>query len=72
MAFEEIRDAVELGERIRRRRRELSMSQEEVAFTSRVTPRIISELEHGKPTAQFATILRVLEALGLNLHVDPR
>ena len=72
MAFEEIQDAVELGERIRERRRELRMTQEEVAFTSRVAPRIISELEHGKPAAQFATILRVLEALGLDLYVNPR
>jgi transcriptional regulator with XRE-family HTH domain len=72
MDGDKIRDAVELGERIRGRRRELSMSQEEVAFTSRVTPRIISELEHGKPAAQFATILRVLEALGLDLYVNPR
>ena len=48
------------------------MTQEEVAFTSRVTPRIISELEHGKPAAQFATILRVLESLGLDLYVNPR
>jgi transcriptional regulator with XRE-family HTH domain len=67
-----IHDAVELGVRIRERRRELAMTQEEVAFTSRVTPRIVSELERGKPAAQFATVLRVLEALGLDLYVDPR
>lgn len=72
MAIEEIQDAVQLGDRIRERRRELRMTQEEVAFTSRVTPRIISELEHGKPAAQFATILRVLEALGMDLYVSPR
>lgn len=72
MAFEEIHDAVDLGERIRERRKELGMTQEEVAFTSRVTPRIISEVEHGKPAAQFATIIRVLEALGLDLYVNPR
>lgn len=72
MGFEEIQDAVELGERIRERRRELRLTQEEVALTSRVTPRIISELERGKPAAQFATILRVLEALGLDLYVNPR
>lgn len=72
MDRQEIHDAVELGTRIRERRRALGMSQEQVAFSSRVTPRIISELERGKPAAQFATVLRVLAALGLDLYVDPR
>lgn len=72
MERQTIRDAVELGMRIRERRHEVGMTQEEVAFSSLVTPRIISELERGKPAAQFATVLRVLEALGLDLHVDPR
>lgn len=72
MEQQTIRDAVELGICIRERRHEIGMTQEEVAFSSLVTPRIISELERGKPAAQLATVLRVLEALGLDLHVDPR
>jgi HTH-type transcriptional regulator / antitoxin HipB len=72
MDLREIGDAIELGMRIRERRRELGMTQEEVAFSSSVTTRIISELERGKPAAQFATVLRVLGALGLDLYVDPR
>jgi HTH-type transcriptional regulator/antitoxin HipB len=72
MDLQGIHDAVELGTRIRERRRALGMSQEQVAFSSRVAPRIISELERGKPAAQFATVLRVLAALGLDLYLDPR
>jgi HTH-type transcriptional regulator / antitoxin HipB len=72
MDLQEINDAIELGARIRERRKALDMTQEQVAFSSQVTPRIISELERGKPAAQFATVLRVLAALGLDLYVDPR
>lgn len=67
-----IKDEVELGARIRERRLELRMTQEEVAFSSAVAPRIISELERGKPAARFETVLRVLEALGLDLYLSPR
>lgn len=72
MEHRTVKDAVELGVRIRERRHEVGMTQEEVAFSSRVTSRIISELERGKPAVQFATVMRVLEALGLDLYIDPR
>ena len=48
------------------------MTQEELAFASGITTRIISELERGKPAAQYATVLRVLAALGLDLYVRAR
>lgn len=72
MELRRIDNAVELGALIRERRKELRMSQEEVALVSRVTLRIMSELERGKPGAQYATILRVLAALGLDLYVKSR
>lgn len=72
MDLRRINNAVELGALIRERRKELRMSQEQVALVSQVTMRIMSELERGKATAQFATILRVLAALGLDLYVKPR
>jgi HTH-type transcriptional regulator/antitoxin HipB len=72
MEMQRLDNAIDLGGLIRARRKELGMSQEEVALVSQVTTRIMSELERGKPGAQFATILRVLETLGLDLHVNPR
>lgn len=72
MDLRRINNAVELGALIRERRKELRMSQEQVALVSQVTMRIMSELERGKATAQVATILRVLAALGLDLYVKPR
>lgn len=67
-----IRDPNELGAAIRARRHELELTQEELADVARVTLRFVSELERGKERAQFAGILRVLAALGLDLNVRPR
>jgi y4mF family transcriptional regulator len=72
MELHRVDDGIELGKRIRERRKELGMSQEEVAFASQVTLRIMSELERGKPTAQYQTVMRVLGALGLNLYLRAR
>ena len=72
MDSQRINDATELGALIRARRKEQGLSQEEVALFSQVTLRIMSELERGKPTAQYATIERVLSSLGLDLYVKPR
>jgi HTH-type transcriptional regulator / antitoxin HipB len=67
-----IKDANELGAAVRSRRRELELTQEELADVARVTLRFVSELERGKESAQFAGIRRVLGALGLDLYVRPR
>jgi HTH-type transcriptional regulator / antitoxin HipB len=61
-----------LGSQIRARRKELGLRQGDVAGVARVTPRFLSELENGKPTAQLDGIQRVLVALGLNLYLGPR
>jgi y4mF family transcriptional regulator len=62
----------DLGSRIRERRRELRLTQGELADVAGVTLRFVSELENGKETAQFAGIQRILAALGLDLYVDIR
>lgn len=61
-----------LGAAIRRRRRELALSQEDVAGVAGTGPRFIGELEAGKPTVQLAQVLRVLAALGLDLELKGR
>jgi HTH-type transcriptional regulator / antitoxin HipB len=67
-----IENAEELGAAIRRRRRELGLTQEDVAGVASTGPRFIGELEAGKPTAQLAETLRVLGALGLDLELRGR
>lgn len=69
---ERIRNSEMLGVAIRRRRRDLNLTQQEVAAVAMVTPRLLGELERGKETAQFGGVLRVLAALGLDLHLRPR
>jgi HTH-type transcriptional regulator/antitoxin HipB len=62
----------DLGARMRARRLELRLTQEDLAGVARVSPRLLGELERGKPSAQLAGILRIAEALGLDLVVRPR
>lgn len=72
MASLRIHTINDLGSRIRERRRELRLTQGELADVAGVTLRFVSELENGKETAQFAGIQRILAALGLDLYVDIR
>lgn len=72
MHREPITNSAALGARIRARRKELELTQGEVADVSQVTLRFVSELERGKATAQYAGIQRVLAALGLDLYLEPR
>lgn len=67
-----IKDPVDLGTQIRARRKELGLTQGELADVSRVTLRFVSELERGKASAQYAGIQRVLGSLGLDLYLKPR
>ncbi|HSS41907.1 MAG TPA: helix-turn-helix domain-containing protein [Solirubrobacterales bacterium] len=72
MATQPIRDALDLGVRIRERRLEQRLTQGELADVSSVSLRFISELERGKETAQYAGIQRVLASLGLDLYLESR
>lgn len=69
---EPIKDERDLGIRIRARRKELLLTQGELADVSGVSPRFVSELERGKATAQYDGIRRVLAVLGLDLHLVAR
>ncbi len=67
-----IHDAGQLGELIRGRRRELGLTQTEVADVADTNLRLVSELERGKPTARLENLMRVLEALGIELEARIR
>jgi len=62
----------DLGARVRARRTELGLTQEDLAGVARVTPRLLGEVERGKPSAQLAGVLRIVEALGFDLVVRQR
>ena len=59
----------QLGAVIRARRRQLKVTQKDLAMTCGTGLRFIIDLEKGKPTCQIRKILQVLQALGLKLHI---
>ncbi len=65
-----IKTTEELGATIRLQRKELKVSQKDLALVSCTGLRFIIELERGKSTCQSGKILDVLQALGIGLYVD--
>lgn len=61
-----------LGRAIRAQRRRAGLRQDELAALAGVGNRFVSELEHGKSTAELGRTLRVLAVLGLELELAPR
>lgn len=59
----------QLGAAIRTRRRQLKVTQKDLAMTCGTGLRFIIDLEKGKPTCQIGKILQVLQALGLELQI---
>ena len=61
----------ELGRTIRLRRKELQLTQKELAMTCGTGLRFIIDLERGKPTCQLGKTLGVLRNLGLAVETRP-
>lgn len=59
-----------LGQAVRDARKQLNLTQPQLALTGGVGVRFIVELEAGKPTVRLESVLRVLHALGGELQVD--
>ena len=59
-----INDTIELGKALRRARKQLGLTQPQLALATGVGVRFIVDLEAGKPTIQMALALRVIDALG--------
>ncbi len=62
----------ELGAAVRDARRQQGLDQLLLADLAGVSDRFLRDLEHGKPTVRLKEVLRVLDALGLTLQVQPR
>lgn len=67
-----IREAEAIGLSVRRARKGLGLSQDEVAFAAHVSPRTVFSIEKGKPTVRLDMLARVLAAVGLTLRTAPR
>lgn len=60
----------QLGATIRARRKQLKVTQKDLALTCGTGLRFIIDLEKGKPTCQIGKILQVVRALGLQLQIS--
>ncbi len=61
----------QLGKIVRRTRKEMGVTQADLALTSGTGLRFIGELENGKATCQIGKVLRVMQTLGIRLEVIP-
>ncbi|MBF6058070.1 MULTISPECIES: helix-turn-helix transcriptional regulator [Thiomicrorhabdus] len=67
-----LQDAVQLGVMVRDKRKQDGLTQQDLAAIANVGVRFVSELENGKKTVQFDSVMLVLQALGLQLSVSTK
>lgn len=67
-----IRDAEDLGEAIRQRRRDMGLTQVQVAETCHCSPRFVGDLERGIAGGNIKQVIRVCRELGMDLYIKPR
>ena len=60
---------VSLGDTIHTRRKQLKITQKDLALTCGTGLRFLVDLEKGKPTCQIGKTLQVIQALGLELQL---
>lgn len=65
-----IHNTTELGAALRKARKQLGLTQPQLALATGVGVRFIVELEAGKPTIQIALALRVIDALGGEIQLS--
>ncbi|MYM85516.1 helix-turn-helix domain-containing protein [Duganella sp. FT50W] len=62
-------DAIKIGKIIAQKRHEKNLTQQELADYASVSRRSLIDLERGRNDTSVRRLLRVLGALGLQLHV---
>lgn len=60
---------IDLANSIRKRRRVLKLTQEDLSDISGVSLRLIHELEHGKNSVQLGKLIKILSSMGLHLEL---
>lgn len=61
----------QLGKSVRKTRKEMGVTQSDLALTSGTGLRFVSDLENGKPTCQIGKVLTVLQTLGIRVELVP-
>jgi y4mF family transcriptional regulator len=67
-----ISDPAQLGSLIRLVRKQQGITQEDLSALAGVGPRLIGEIERGKPTAEIGKAFQLLASLGLVISIQPR
>ncbi|MGK2944939.1 MAG: helix-turn-helix domain-containing protein [Desulfuromonadales bacterium] len=62
----------QLGTLIRQVRKGQGITQEDLSSLVGVGPRLIGEIERGKPTAEIGKVFQLLAGLGLVISIQPR
>ena len=65
-----IRSPQQLGDALRAARKQLRLTQPQLALAAGVGVRFIVDLEAGKPTLRLENVLRVIDALGGEIQLD--
>ncbi len=65
----EIHKIEDISSLIKKRRKELNLTQAECATFCSVGLRFFSELENGKQSLHLGKVLQVLQTLGLKIHI---
>ena len=65
-----IQSPQQLGDVLRAARKQLGLTQPQLALAAGVGVRFIVDLEAGKHTVRLETVLRVIEALGGVIHLS--
>ncbi len=60
----------EIGATIRATRKQLGVTQKDLALTCGTGLRFIIDLEKGKPTCEIGKTLRIIRALGLEFQIS--
>ena len=58
-----------IGEFVKSTRKDMGVTQKDLAMTSGTGLRFIIELEKGKPTCQLGKVLTVLNTLGVKIEI---
>lgn len=67
-----ITSAKTLGQVLRKYRKEHGLTQSEVGRKFNLTQKTISNIESGLPGVHLETLFKLLSALGLEIHLQPR
>ena len=67
-----IRDAFDLGDTIRQRRKELGLTQIQLAKSCGCSPRFIGELERGVAGGNIKQVIGVCHEIGIDLFARTR